>query len=317
MSEHNYEKLLKENASGHIDAESLTAAFSSARAQFSKRRPLIHSITSPVAINDCANAILALGAQPICAEHPKEVDGITRLAKALTVSLANITDARLASIRISGHTAREVGIACVIDAVGVACSPLRMEHAQEFIRDCRPAVIKGNVSEIRALAGAQFHSTGIDVGEDDAVTGGHEEILIRTAKLVKAYAARTGAVVLASGEIDLISDGREVYAVRNGTAHMSRVTGTGCILTCIIGTFLAVTGSAADAYRMDDSVLSSAPLMAAILGTAVWGICGELADQRPEGFCGLGTYHINLLDALSLLTTDQFREHIRVEKLSV
>jgi hydroxyethylthiazole kinase len=83
---------------------------------------------------------------------------------------------------------------------------------------------------------------------------------------------------------------------------MSRVTGTGCVLTCIIGTFLSV---------------ASGPLTAALLGTAVWGICGEIADQQPEGFRGLGTYHINLLDALSLLTADQFKEHIHVEKLDI
>jgi hydroxyethylthiazole kinase len=195
-----------------------------------------------------------------------------------------------------------------------------MEHAQSFIRDCRPTVIKGNVSEIRALAGAQFHATGIDVSEADAVTGEQEDVLIRTAKLVRDYAAHTGAVVLASGVIDLISDGCDVYAIHNGSPHMSRVTGTGCILTCIIGTFLsAATGSdtASGVNTTSEPCAAFSALTAALLGTAVWGICGEIADQQPEGFRGLGTYHINLLDALSLLTTDQFKEHVHVRKLDI
>jgi hydroxyethylthiazole kinase len=326
MSEQNIGTITSTGSAGRFDQECLAAAFADAQKQIRAQHPLIHSITSPVAINDCANAILALGAQPICAEHPKEVAGITQMAKALTVSLANITDARLESILISGRTAREIGIASVIDAVGVTCSPLRMEHAQSFIRDCHPTIIKGNVSEIRALAGAQFHSTGIDVGEADAVTGEHEDVLIRTAKLVRDYAAHTDAVVLASGVIDLISDGCDVYAIHNGSPHMSRVTGTGCILTCIIGTFLAAAfgpdsfsepDTASGANTTSEPCAAFSPLTAAVLGTAVWGICGEIADRQPEGFHGLGTYHINLLDALSLLTADQFKEHIHVEKLDI
>ena len=114
--------------------------------------PLIHCITNPISINDCANVVLALGAKPIMAEHPKEVHEITALAKALAVNLGNITDARAESIFISGGVAKNAQIPCVIDVVGVACSALRMELAQRFIRECAPCVIKGNLSEIKALA---------------------------------------------------------------------------------------------------------------------------------------------------------------------
>ena len=96
--------------------------------------PLIHCITNPISINDCANVVLALGAKPIMAEHPKEVHEITALAKALAVNLGNITDARAESIFISGGVAKNAQIPCVIDVVGAACSALRMELAQRFIR---------------------------------------------------------------------------------------------------------------------------------------------------------------------------------------
>ena len=118
--------------------------------------PLIHCITNPISINDCANVVLALGAKPIMAEHPKEVHEITALAKALAVNLGNITDARAESIFISGGVAKNAQIPCVIDVVGAACSALRMELAQRFIRECAPCVIKGNLSEIKAQRGWNF-----------------------------------------------------------------------------------------------------------------------------------------------------------------
>lgn len=269
--------------------QNLQDSFLAARAAVQKQGPLIHSLTSPIAINDCANAVLALGAKPIMAEHPKEVAAIARMAQALTVSLANITDARAESILIAGREK-----AAVLDAVGVTCSPFRMELARRFIRECRPAVIKGNVSEIRAMAGADFHAIGIDVDQKDAVTRQDPESQEQMAALMRRYAAHTHAVVLASGEVDLIAaaDGSAVYYVDNGCAHMAKVTGTGCMLTCIIGTYLAVTD----------------PFTATVLGTVTLGIAGELADPSQ----GLGSYHIHLIDALSMLTDEQLIQNMKL-----
>ena len=61
--------------------------------------PLIHCITNPISIHDCANIILAAGARPIMAEHPAEVAEITAVASALMLNLGNITDARIESIQ--------------------------------------------------------------------------------------------------------------------------------------------------------------------------------------------------------------------------
>ena len=197
------------------------------RKQIREESPLVHCITSPIAINDCANAVLAVGAKPIMAEHPREVAGITGMAKSLTVSLANITDARMESILISGRTALELGIPSVIDVVGVACSPLRMELAKRFISECHPAVIKGNTSEIRALAGDAYHAVGIDVGKEDEVTLANPGACTEMKEIASAYARKTEAVVLATGAVDVISDGQQTYYLLNGDACMSKVTGTG------------------------------------------------------------------------------------------
>lgn len=269
-----------------------------------EKHPLIHCITSPVAINDCANAVLAAGAQPIMAEHPGEVEWITETAKALTVSLANITDVRMASMLLSGKKAKDTGIPSLIDAVGVTCSPMRLRYAERFILECRPSVIKGNYSEIRALAGASYDSrSGADAGAADRVDGSGEAVseekkLAEMRALVKKYASESGAVVMATGAVDLISDGEHVAEVRNGHPWMARVTGTGCILSCLAGVFL----SEADAFT------------AAVCSAVVWGTSGELAYEEVSAERkGLGSYHAALIDRLSLLTDDELTGRKKIE----
>ena len=261
-------------------------AWMDAKEKLNIKNPLIHCITSPIAINDCANVVLALGAKPIMAEHPKEVEGVTKSASALGVSLANITDVRAESMMISGKAALDSGIPSVLDAVGVTCSQFRKALAEQFISECRPSVIKGNVSEIKALAGVDFSVSGIDVSENDRVSRENRAALEYMTSVVKKLAENTGSVVMATGETDIISDGKKTYYIENGSPLMARVTGTGCMLNCITAVFLSVTDA----------------VTAAVLAAASLGISGELADSRG----GLGTYHINLIDALSLLTEQQF-----------
>lgn len=260
---------------------------------------LIHSITSPIAINDCANVVLALGAKPIMAEHPREVAEITSIAIALTVSYANITDARMKSIMISGATARERGIPSVIDVVGVTCSRMRMQEARKFIRECKPSVIKGNVSEIKAIAGAEFENKGIDVGKKDAVSKEDRAGLHAFAQVLKRYARETGAIVVATGEVDVITDGIRCCYIYNGSPNMAKITGTGCMLCCMLGVYLATV----------DSQDQAGQFAAAVLSVITMGVAGELADAGK----GLGSYHVSFLDQLSLMTDDVLMAHAKYE----
>ncbi|MBQ9420835.1 MAG: hydroxyethylthiazole kinase [Lachnospiraceae bacterium] len=266
--------------------------------------PLIHCITSPIAINDCANVLLALGARPIMCEHPSEVAGITRIAASLSVGLANITDARLKSIMISGVEAYKEGKRSCIDCVGVNCSPIRMDLAKRYIAECRPAVIKGNASEIRAVAGAAFGEAGIDTAVSDRVSRDNPGSIEAMAKVVKDFSRKSGAVVLASGVIDMISDGNAVWAVENGSPRMSLVTGTGCILSCMTAAFLSVADTPADAV---------------LYATALLGIAGEISEEAcqkaSDSFLGLGSFHVGLINALSLIDDDQFQKMARITKL--
>ena len=116
-----------------------------------EKHPLIHCITNPISINQCANAILAIGARPIMAEHPSEVREITETSDALMLNLGNITDARMVSMKNALLAAKEKGIPAILDAVGIACSKLRRNYISELLEIGIPTVIKGNYSEIYAL----------------------------------------------------------------------------------------------------------------------------------------------------------------------
>ena len=151
------------------------------RKRIKEEKPLIHCITNPISIHDCANVVLAVGARPIMAEHPAEVTDITASAGALMLNLGNITDARIESMKRSMRTAMENKIPVLLDLVGVACSDLRLDLARELLSIGHPAVLKGNMSELLAVSGLPSHAIGIDAGAQDALTAENMETVRRSA----------------------------------------------------------------------------------------------------------------------------------------
>lgn len=251
-------------------------------------KPLIHCITNHISINDCANVVLAVGAKPIMAEHPAEVAEITAAAQALAVNLGNITDTRMESMRVSGKTALAKNIPSIIDIVGVGCSRLRLDFAKNFIADCRPSVIKGNMSELKALCGMESAAKGIDAGDQDRVT---EDTLAHDLAILEALSSRTGAVVAATGAIDIVTDGRSAYVIENGCEMLAMITGTGCMLTVLAASFIS----------------SKNIVGGTVLATALMGICGELSRHVK----GTGGFRSALLDCIFSLPDDKFEERIR------
>lgn len=276
----------------NFDEISLKKLFSN-RDILRQKTPLIHCITNPISINDCANGVLALGTKPIMAEHPKEVCEITAISNALALNLGNITDARIESIMLSGKKAKEMSLGCIIDMVGVACSKLRLNFARQFLNYCSPQVIKGNVSELKALLGEKNNALGIDVGKNDVVTKDNVKPLV---KLLSELSLKHDCVVIATGKTDIIVYKNEAYAINNGCEKMSLITGTGCMLNVLIASFLAVTS----------------PLEATLLATSYFGICGELSDSAK----GTGSFRAELLDNLYLLSEEDFVKLARIKRLS-
>lgn len=253
--------------------------------------PLIHCITNPISINQCANTILSAGARPMMAEHPEEAADMTTSAGAVLLNLGNITDVRKQSMLISAATAGEKGIPFVLDACGAACLPTRRSLALDIISTATPSVVKGNYSEVTALLRDGYSSSGVDA--DSSLTA--DEV----SDCAAALAEQLGTVILASGKTDIITDGKTLIYVRNGTPQLGTITGTGCMLGALCAAYL----SAADGVN------------AAKAACTVFGICGQLACTDK----GSGTFAVALMDALSTVTDDTITkladtEVIRIEK---
>ena len=246
-----------------------------------ERHPLIHCITNPISINQCANAILAVGGRPMMAEHPLEAPMITANAGAVLLNLGNITDARMESMRLSAETAREKHVPYVLDVCGVASLPNRREYALSLLQETMPSVIKGNYSEILALHDPEYYASGVD-----AEDGVHEEKVVSAAK---ALAQKYATVVLASGQTDLITDGKRLIRCNNGTPQLATITGTGCMQGALCAAYLSVAEDA---------------LSAAVMAAVMLGVCGQLAETEK----GSGSFGVNLMDRLSTVTGEQLEE---------
>lgn len=259
------------------------------RLQLKERCPLIHCITNPISIQQCANAIIAVKGRPIMAEHPKEVREITQMADALMLNLGNLTDVRMESMRISSQAAKEKRIPILLDAVGIACSTLRRDYAYDLIRTAMPTIIKGNYSEINALYCAAYRFSGVDA---DAALD------VQTLdKVAVCLARRYHTVILASGKVDIVTDGSRVIHVKNGTQQLSEITGTGCVLGALAAAYLSVASD----------------VDAAVTACIVLGICGQLSETER----GSGTFLQNLMDELSTVHDTDIEKYLKMEECSI
>ena len=249
------------------------------------KNPLIHCITNPISINQCACAVLAAGARPMMGEHPAEVAEITSTAGALLLNTANITDVRMESMLISAHTSSTKGIPFVLDPVGIACSRLRREYVIGLIKKYTPSVIKGNYSELMALYDSGYKSDGVDsVGN---LQVGEMSVIARK------LAAKYNTVILCSGKVDIVADKNCVIHIKNGSPQLTRITGTGCMLGALCACYLSVCDA----------------LSAATTACAVMGICGEIAQTDK----GNGTFFVNLMDALSTVSDSDIQNYLKIE----
>lgn len=266
--------------------------------------PLIHCITNPISINDCANILLAIGARPIMAEHPEEVAEITAIAKGLALNLGNITDARMASMKISAGAAKDKGIPFVLDLVGLSCSRLRQKYAKELLQIAVPDIIKGNISELRTLLGLPTTpGMGVEAGQKEMVT---RENALEYARIFQKQAKEYHTILLATGPIDLVVSSEEAYIIANGSNALASITGTGCMNNVLAGACLAgVHGISSQATNNT---------LAAILSCLLLGIAGEniqdiYLNQGP------GSFHYSLMDSISKLTPQTIAKQCHITKL--
>ena len=264
--------------------------------------PLVHCITNPISINDCANILLALGARPIMAEHPKEVAEIVSTAQALALNLGNITDARMESMLIAACRAGELGIPIVLDLVGIGCSTLRREYAQKLISTQMPNIIKGNISELRALLGMPVTpGMGIEAGQKEIVTW--KNMSAYTEEFNKK-AREYHTTLLATGPMDLVVNEDNAYVLANGTKALTSITGTGCMVNVLTGACLAALHGLATSKGHTGIRQAPNDIEAGRMACILMSMAGERAHELYEAK-GPGSFRMGLMDAISRITPEE------------
>ncbi|MFD6054095.1 hydroxyethylthiazole kinase [Agromyces sp. NPDC060279] len=249
--------------------------------------PLVHCITNAVVTNFTANALLALGAAPAMVDLVGEAGPFATVASGLLVNLGTPQPEQSAAAREAVAAARQAGTPWVLDPVAIGALPIRTELAHD-LAELRPAAIRGNASEILALAGVGAGGRGVDAADDTDAA----------AEPAAALARRTGAVVAVSGPVDLVTDGTATVRLANGDALLTRVTGGGCALGAVVAAFLgAARGTGIGALEA---------VVAAHLAYTV------AAEHAADGAAGPGSFAVRFLDALAAVEASELRALARV-----
>ncbi|MGQ3412667.1 hydroxyethylthiazole kinase [Natrinema sp. LN54] len=237
--------------------------------------PLVQHLTNTVTINDVANLTLHWGGLPVMADSFGDAGEMAELARAITINIGQVPDARVEAMHEAARKANERGIPVVLDPVGVGSTPSREAVAESLLSEIDFTVIKGNYGEISALAGVEADVKGVES------VGDYEEI----EKTAQSLAESTGAIVVASGVTDVVADADGAVRVAAGHETLGEVVGTGCMLGATVATFCGALE--------DDRE-------AAVHATLAFGIAGERAAEMDHA--GPGSYRTNFRDAVAGVT---------------
>lgn len=248
--------------------------------QIKEKKPLIHHLTNYVTAGDCANMALCFGASPIMADAAEEIGEITGSADCLVLNLGTMNPVKFASMELAAVRARKKGIPIVLDPVGVMASNMRLHAALELI--CGGvSIVRGNYAECRTLLLETRHGKGVDSFETQ---------ISDIASLAKSAAKKFGCVFAVTGKEDAVSDGNETIIGNNGVELLTKVTGTGCMTTTLIGCSAAARGDF---------------LQAALCGIQTMNLAAETAASSLQDGEGPGTFKVRLFDAIYTLSCDE------------
>lgn len=255
------------------------------------QRPLVHCVSNIVSANDCANLALAVGASPMMAQAPEEMAEITAISRATVLNTGTPDEGKFQACLLCGREARQLGQPFVLDPVGVGASAWRLERTSTLLHLCTPTILRVNLGEAQALIQRDSQEQGVDTPASAALSE-RLDTAVRLARLRRT-------TVLLSGPEDIVTNGTVSWRVSGGSDWMSKVTGTGCMLSVLCGVFAAVEPDA---------------VSAAALAAAFWKVCSQRAEQAAGGR-GPGSFRTSLLDAAGMLTTAEFTSEAVLDQL--
>ncbi|MGR6836069.1 hydroxyethylthiazole kinase [Syntrophomonas erecta] len=240
--------------------------------QVRENPPLVHAITNYVTINDCANILLCMGASPAMCEVKTEVEEFVELISAVYINLGTPTEGQRLAAIAAVKKATEFGKPVILDPVACGVISWRREIIEQLFKSGKITVIKGNMGEIKFLAGYEGKVRGVDSLDD-----GEDGI-----EACQSLARKYNTIIAATGPTDIISDGKTTYLIENGTPMLSMVSGTGCMVGAMVGATLAVS---------EDKVMATAAAIMAM------GIAGEKAAASIPRILP-GTFKVKLMDCM-------------------
>jgi hydroxyethylthiazole kinase len=252
-----------------------------------QKSPLVHNITNYVVMNSTANALLSIGASPIMAHAAEEVEDIVSICDSLVINIGTLDASLVSSMLLAAKKANSLQKPFVLDPVGAGSSNYR-DHTLLQLLAYKPTVIRGNASEILALA--KQHQS-IMKGVDS--TANSTDAIAAAVSLNKQF----GSIVCISGAKDIIVTAHKLIQLSNGNALMTKVTGLGCSATALIGAFIGT---------IED------PFEAVVSATALISIAGEIVSTPANG---PGSLQMLLLDKLHTITKEEFNSHLKLEFL--
>ena len=237
------------------------------------------------------------------AEDEEEMEEVVEIADVLVINIGKLSKEQIKAMNVSAAHATKTNTPIVLDPVGAGISQLRNNTIKYLVENNNITAIRGNISEIKAIANiigllnTESAAKGVDVSEDDIISRDNLEI---NGNLVKELAKKLDTVVIASGPLDIISNGETTIVLDNGDEMMPLITGSGCMLTSIVGSCVAVND----------------PFEGSILASIAMSLAGEKArEQVDENNLGTGSFRTFLIDYLYKTNVESLINESKIEIL--
>ncbi|KKD54323.1 MULTISPECIES: hydroxyethylthiazole kinase [Paenibacillus] len=251
--------------------------------------PLVHNITNVVVTNFTANGLYALGASPVMAYAPEEVADMAKIAGAVVLNIGTLNRELVDAMILAGQSANAHGVPVLLDPVGAGATSFRTESALRILKEVKISLVRGNAAEVAHLIGEAREIKGVDAG--DSADSSNVDLAVRAAQTLHT-------MVVITGKEDVITDGVEVRLISGGDALLTKVTGTGCLLTSVLGAFAAVEPNL---------------LLAGTAGLAFYGAAASRAAAHTAKL-GPGSFQIAFLDELAELHTGSLEGHVTIRE---
>lgn len=250
-------------------------------------RPLVQCITNDVAMNIAANVLLAAGASPAMVSAEEEAAEFARIASAVTVNIGTLWAGAISGMKSAAIAARQDGKPWVLDPVAHYATQFRRQTIAELL-ELKPTIVRGNASEIMALAGLSSMGRGVDSGDSSDAA--------ESAALT--LATKHDFIVAVTGETDFVTDGIRSVRIAGGSSMMPSVTALGCALTGLIGAF--------------SGAIPDRPFDATVAALSMFAVCGSDAARDAKG---PGSFQVLFLDALTAIDAHHLNLQARITLL--